>query len=715
METSFDYFEGWRYINALFEYFKKKAEPRTLCSHIAPRYIFRGISKRFFTESEKISKLHMQLKNSQKCGQLFYQIPDSSIIEYINHNNKSRLRSSIINASMFLSKTEDPISPQYVYNVIYNDFKLNVQRILNDISVDDNNEIAFLEKITHHKRFDYIKPEQIRSGASVRLRDTEKNYTTIADYLYYINNLSEGFKSINPSLRTFDETEIIAEIQHRGGGSCFFDFSNNFLISLWFSVSGNYDDLGYLFCYDINNDAFKTGKLTYLNKDNAKKDIQYLLRNTQKTSMYLDENRHKFWLWKPDNINGRIARQDSVFVFGLEKFYINDHKVIVIPIPPQWKRPILKFLKVYLGIKAETIFPDIDGYANAHSKVSPINDNTLYINPQICKSIKTDSGKDIEELFNLNLIQKGMSCLLKGEYRIGLDYFLRVYNSIDFEKIYSEVAKEDKLNLLKIYIEVLYSIGLCYRKIGKSNLSEIYCRKAVLFCLSLFTGGKCKIDDDLPIKQTESLKKILKKYGTFSKTPEKYDGELYEKLDFIPKFYRIVDEYLDVSYDIKSYKKAKEFVDFLIDCTPNSLPVHVLRTSYNCLSVLELLNSKASKIIIKDVKNMFHYEDDNTLYSKISMLLDIILEIMLVYNGKEDSLDNILTNVGISSKVESFIEACDLKYVALTETSINWMFNDLSLEIKVFFKDSPNIVKFIENFITNLIVLQDSIQSRKKV
>lgn len=69
--------------------------------------------------------------------------------------------------------------------------------------------------------------------------------------------------------------------------------------------------------------------------------------------MYLDENRHKFWLWKPDNINGRIARQDSVFVFGLEKFYIEEHKVTVIPIPPQWKRPILNFLKVPTTVPVE--------------------------------------------------------------------------------------------------------------------------------------------------------------------------------------------------------------------------------------------------------------------------------------------------------------------------------------------------------------------------
>ncbi|MGM9852614.1 MAG: hypothetical protein ACI30N_01415 [Muribaculaceae bacterium] len=714
MRTSFDYFEGWKYINALFEYFKKEAEPKFSNSHIAPRYIFRGISKRFFTESQEITQLQKRLKKVQKRGEIYYQIPSSSIIKYISNRDKSSLKDSILDASRFLSPAKESITTEEIYNVIYSDFLDEIKIILSEISAAEiaNKEFEILDKIKHHGRFKYIKPEQIRSGASIRLRDTEKNYTTIADYLYYINNLSDGFKSINPSLRNFDETEIIAEIQHRGGGSCLVDFSNNFLISLWFSVSGHNDDLGYLFCYDVNDDAFKTGKLTYLNKHSAKIDIQHLLRNTQKTSMYMDENRHKFWLWKPDNINGRIARQDSVFVFGLEKFYIEEHKVTVIPIPPQWKRPILNFLKVYLGIKSETIFPDIDGYSNAHSKVSPINDNTLYINPQVCPAIKKYPDKDIEELLSLNLIQKGMSCLLKGEYRIGLDYFIRVYNSVDFDELFEEVAGVDKLRLLKIYIEVLYSIGLCYKKIKKGHLSEIYCKKAISYCLYLFTGEKCT-EDKLYIKQTDSLKMILSKYGRYSKNPEKYNGELYEKLEFIPKFYRIVDEYLDVSYDIKNYHDAQKFVDILIECTPNSSPARVLRTSYNCLTVLELLNSKADTSTIKDTLSLFSYEDDNTLYSKISGLLEIILEIMSVYN--KEKITDIYTNTDISSKVEQFLKVCDFNHVASTESSINWVFDDLREEVKYFFTESPSVVKYIENLIVRLIALQDSIQSRKKV
>lgn len=361
-----------------------------------------------------------------------------------------------------------------------------------------------------------------------------------------------------------------------------------------------------------------------------------------------------------------------------------------------------------MGIKSETIFPDIDGYSNAHSKVSPINDNTLYINPQVCPAIKKYPDIDIEDLLNLNLIQKGMSCLLKGEYRIGLDYFIRVYNSVNFDELFEEVAGVDKLRLLKIYIEVLYSIGLCYKKIKKEHLSEIYCKKAISYCLYLFTGEKCA--EDRPyIKHTEPLKLILSRYGRFSKNPDKYNGELYEKLEFVAKFYRIVDEYLDVSYDIKNYHDAQKFANLLIECTPISSPAHVLRTSYNCLSVLELLNSKADTSTIKETLNLFSYEDDNTLYSKISSLL----EIMSVYNG--ENMTDIFSNSDISSKVEQFLKECDYNQVASTESSINWVFDDLMEGVKYFFTESPSVVKYIENLIVRLIALQDSIQSRKKV
>lgn len=187
MGTSFDYFEGWKYINALFEYFKKETEPNFSNSHIAPRYIFRGISKRFFTESQEVTKLQKRLKKVQKRGEIFYQIPSSSIIKYISNRDKSTLEKSVLDASSFLPPLKDSITNEKIFDVIYSDFLEEIKMIISETSVSEiaNKEFEVLDKIKHHERFKYIRPEQIRSGASIRLRDTEKNYTTIADYLYY--------------------------------------------------------------------------------------------------------------------------------------------------------------------------------------------------------------------------------------------------------------------------------------------------------------------------------------------------------------------------------------------------------------------------------------------------------------------------------------------------------------------------------------------------
>ena len=76
----------------------------------------------------------------------------------------------------------------------------------------------------------------------------------------------------------------------------------------------------------------------------GKLEIHELLYDTTKSTNYDGDSTYKFWLWKPSNLNARIARQDSVFILGLEPFCISEHKVIVIPIPPLWKPYILQTL-----------------------------------------------------------------------------------------------------------------------------------------------------------------------------------------------------------------------------------------------------------------------------------------------------------------------------------------------------------------------------------
>lgn len=52
-----DTFKGWQYISAIFNTFCKMYGSEHSASYISPRFIFRGISKRYFTESVLLNEI----------------------------------------------------------------------------------------------------------------------------------------------------------------------------------------------------------------------------------------------------------------------------------------------------------------------------------------------------------------------------------------------------------------------------------------------------------------------------------------------------------------------------------------------------------------------------------------------------------------------------------------------------------------------------------
>lgn len=717
MTKNYDYFEGWKYISALFDFFQEESLNRTIDSHIAPRYIYRGISKRHFTESKCIAEFLNEIKEAFKKerDKDFKYISSNDILSCIS--KKKKISHNIFSPQGRLNSFDvNQLSPHKIYNVLYNDLSLKIDK--NQFRRHEKYhciESAILHNIVESTHYDYVKPEQIRSGSSVRLRDIESNYRTTADYLSYTKNLSEGFKTINPSLRSLDELEILAEIQHRGGGSCLVDFSNNFLISLWFAVNGDLDDVGYMFCYDVNYDAFKSGNLSYLNKHNWDKDIEFLLRSTLSTNTYLDENRTKFWLWRPANINGRIARQDSVFIFGIEKFYIDEHEVIMLPIPPKWKLPILKCLKVYLGITSESVFPDIDGYASTHSKVSPLNDTTLYLNPKWNFIPK----RPTEKIFNFELIQKGMSCLLKGEYTISLDYFHKALNStnLSLSELDSYVNAESKIQQQKIYLEIYYSIGLNYRKLNKDLLAEPYLEKAFYLGISILTGKEFKECLHLVIEE-----KLLGDVIVNSKLPKEELKKLSfiacERSCFVKKFYKVVDEYMDSLYNSKHYSTALKIVPFLQSICAPGHSKKVLGTVRNCLVVLEKLNyTQPESAGAIDIELIYDVNVDCSIdcfYNSINLFIDLLLSFMKEYKKNID-VENLFVRPVIMNKTNKFDKYIESFIIKETISNANWIFEDLLNGIKRYFKDQHSINNFFETRISKLQLLQDSIHSNKQV
>lgn len=575
-----DDFIGWRYINALFTYFSQLSEQKESHSHIAPKFVFRGISKRYYTESKSIDSFDVLMEENplntvyterakrrhRRAIQDFDALKDRKRTE----KERTQFRRKCIYERLYqgfvdiIKKENNHIAEKKQllqnkledYNIHLNEDVINLQLNLDFLHSVNNALVEYL-----------VAPEQVRSGASVRLRDTEKDYSTSADYLAYIRNLIDGFKMVNPGFSEFNELEILAEIQHRGGGSCLVDFSNDFLISLWFATNNDFSDVGYLFCYNVNYDALEDDNLTYLSKERSQNGIESLLRKTRKSTRYTGEDKHRFWFWRPANINGRIARQDSVFVFGIEKFEIENHELILLPIPPMWKEDINRALKVYFGTTAEVVFPDIDGYANANSKLSKLPYPTQYV--------RTDGVK----IDNAEYIQKGMSCLLKGDYNLSLNYFQKWISTnpkVDYKTSPITCGTRDDPNLFKLLVEVYYSIGFCYQRMMQPIKSLEYFRASFIRCYNILSS--CEIGDNFDcLNSFEQLSNSI---------------DITTKNSFINKLYKIVDDYIEVLFNAGNYLTIIKIVELLlasIDDNNNTSQTIFLSTIKDCAVILNCL------------------------------------------------------------------------------------------------------------------------------
>lgn len=692
-----DYFEGWKYINAVFTLFEEKAKCRIKDSHIVPRYIFRGITKRFFTESTILNDLYQGIVDAAdtKSQRNKLYVDENSLLKYARlkiqkHNVSINIGEQIKKNSTSIQH----INTEWIYNIIYKNLitQLKKGKLKGEKELSDNSaEVNLLKIIEKTFNYGYVMPEQIRSGASVRLRDTERNYTTSADYLSYTKNLIADFKTSNPNYRDHTDLEILAEIQHKGGASCLVDFSNNFLISLWFATNGHMEDMGYLFCYDVNSDAFIKDNITYLNNSTSGQNIETLLRKTRKISSHLSEDKFRFGLWRPSNINGRIARQDSVFVFGVEKFIISKHSVDVIPIPPEWKKPIIKSLKVFFGITPDSVFPDVDGYATSHSKQTPISENTMYLNPSI-------KGLDFD------IMQKGMSCLIKGNYRIALDYFLRSNNLIQelYKKSDRSRPERKNPNLYKIQLEVVYSIGLCYRKLNYTDLAEDYFAKSVAMCFDILFDVKWDPLDhrmDLDNATFQSIHKVIKA-----------DSNL-----LLNKFYKIIDDYIDALYDTKNYTQGIYVVNVLINMIPsdNIRTKSILQTVYNCLNVLQYLHKpKETKKYTLRLQNL---SDSKLSYCKIINECNrVVAEVVKVYKS-DMTLKDLNSRKRFVSRVSYLNKMiCDYTPTNTIDASLNWIFDDIENEMSEYFKNQE-ILQYLKGLIVKVKELQFLTQANRIV
>lgn len=397
MHENNDIFGGWSFVKALFDCLQELSERDKKGQLVTPRYIFRGVTQRHFTSSTPITKyldshpdiLHEILRKNTKADKI---------------SRKQRISAE----KKFYGRCQDDL----------------IREICGQTYHDKNRALEILRSIVgltnsdYHELFKMVKPRFIRSGAAVRLYHQFNR--TQYDYVAYLKNLINELKSRYPEkYEGYSDLELLAELQHKGAATCLVDFSTNFLISLWFATqdyANTEKHIGYVFCYDTNTDAIERNNLVFLNKDKEQLDIEKLIGKTSQTLNFQGKPLCRFFLWKPSNINSRIARQDSVFVFGIEKFEVEEHPVFVLPIPPHWKEPIQRVLKDFFGITGETLYADAAGVATANTKSNPLKPQIKYFNEEILKpKIGQNLGFD-----SIDIFQKGMSALLKAQYQIAL-------------------------------------------------------------------------------------------------------------------------------------------------------------------------------------------------------------------------------------------------------------------------------------------------------
>ena len=153
----------------------------------------------------------------------------------------------------------------------------------------------------------------------------------LSDAKLHIGDLSPGFLASLPIFPGVNEEdtnspsncEILTEIQHYGGKTNLIDFTNDYLIALFFACDGQHD-----------------------------KDGRVILQNTEDITSMIEA---------PRNPQHRVIAQKSIFVRP-PKGFMEPCEDDIVTIPAKLKKNMLSHLRTYHNISTETIYNDLHGF-----------------------------------------------------------------------------------------------------------------------------------------------------------------------------------------------------------------------------------------------------------------------------------------------------------------------------------------------------------------
>jgi hypothetical protein len=171
------------------------------------------------------------------------------------------------------------------------------------------------------------------------------------------------------------DLELLAVLQHHGAGTRLVDVSLNAMVGLWFAVEDSESDHidGAVFAIDVTDRRLPVSKHGDRIGDLVTKDA--------------------LWVWRPPPMEERIKAQQGAFIFSAVPVTVSGQTslnlelkkydpgrlfaaspkagrypkrpVVVFRIPAASKGNIRNFLKTYLGLTRETMFPDLPGFAQS--------------------------------------------------------------------------------------------------------------------------------------------------------------------------------------------------------------------------------------------------------------------------------------------------------------------------------------------------------------
>lgn len=211
----------------------------------------------------------------------------------------------------------------------------------------------------------------IHSGAfrrHVADRGTSPNRKGLKFYEKYLLERARhrGFDVVGG--RRLSDLELLARLQHHGAATRLVDFTRSALVAVFFACEQHASTTGALL-------GFHT---TYLRGHEGNLDE----RPYEEIEAKLQETDYPV-TWQPPGVSARIAAQGSQFLYsrlssepkGSLEVPKKTNSFIAIAISPAMKKRLLPFLRSVCDIHRTSLFPDLDGFAMAHSTAVPVYGN----------------------------------------------------------------------------------------------------------------------------------------------------------------------------------------------------------------------------------------------------------------------------------------------------------------------------------------------------